>query len=378
MIKIKNKQNYMKIECIQENLNKGLIIASHIVNKNTSLPILNNVLLEAENDELKITSTNLEIGIEVNIRCKIDNPGKIVVPAQLFSNYISTLPLKNINLESEDNKLNISCDKFNTKLNILSAEEFPIIPEITKKNKYSLKSNELKDILSRIITSVSNNNPRPEINGVLFNFEEDKLVLAGTDGYRLSEGKIKLVNENNISEQVIIPLFTAQEVDKILQNESSEVNIYTSDTQILFEFENTKLISRIISGNYPDYKQIIPEQFKTEFSIVKNEFLSIVKNISLFADKNINDIKISVKDNKVNIESKNNESGENNYELETEVKGEENSIIFNYRYLEQALNNISSKNIKISILDANNPALIYGVENNEQDIYKTIIMPIRG
>ncbi len=368
----------MKIECIQENLNKGLIIASHIVNKNASLPILNNVLLKAENDELKITSTNLEIGIEVNIRCKIDNPGKIVVPAQLFSNYISTLPLKNINLESEDNKLNISCDKFNTKLNILSAEEFPIIPEITKKNKYSLKSNELKDILSRIITSVSNNNPRPEINGVLSNFEEDKLVLAGTDGYRLSEGKIKLVNENNVSEQVIIPLFTAQEVDKILQNENSEVNIYTSDTQILFEFENTKLISRIISGNYPDYKQIIPEQFKTEFTIVKNEFLSIVKNISLFADKNINDIKISVKDNKVNIESKNNESGENNYELETEVKGEENNIIFNYRYLEQALNNISSKNIKISILDANNPALIYGVENNEQDIYKTIIMPIRG
>ncbi len=90
----------MKIECIQENLNKGLIIASHIVNKNASLPILNNVLLKAENDELKITSTNLEIGIEVNIRCKIDNPGKIVVPAQLFSNYISTLPLKNINLES--------------------------------------------------------------------------------------------------------------------------------------------------------------------------------------------------------------------------------------------------------------------------------------
>src|SRR5574344_1987182 len=154
----------MKIECIQENLNKGLNIATHIVNKNNSLPILNNILLETQEDNLKITSTNLEIGIEFYIRCKVDIPGKVVIPAQLFNNYISTLPLKNINLNLEDNKLNISCDKFNTKINTLSADDFPIIPEINKKNKYTLSVNDLKNILSRVIGSISNNNSRPEIN----------------------------------------------------------------------------------------------------------------------------------------------------------------------------------------------------------------------
>lgn len=368
----------MKIECIQENLNKGLNIASHIVNKNNSLPILNNILLETKEDSLNIISTNLEIGIEFNIRCKVDIIGKTVVPAQLFSSYISTLPSKNINLNLEDNKLNISCDKFNTKINVLSAEDFPIIPEINKKNKYSFECGDLKNILSRVINSISNNNSRPEINGVLFNFEENKLILAGTDGYRLSEGKINIKNENNTNEQIILPLFTAQEINKILQIQDGNIDLFTSDTQVLFVFENIKLISRVISGNYPDYKQIIPESFKTEFNIIKSDFLSIVKNVGLFADKNINDIKILIKDNKVTIESKNNELGENIVELETEVKGDSNNIIFNYQYLLDGLNNISSKNIKISIFDENMPSLISGLDDNEIEIYKYILMPIRG
>ncbi len=368
----------MKIECIQENLNKGLNIATHIVNKNNSLPILNNILLETQEDNLKITSTNLEIGIEFYIRCKVDIPGKVVVPAQLFNNYISTLPLKNINLNLEDNKLNISCDKFNTKINTLSAEDFPIIPEINKKNKYILSVNNLKNILSRIIGSISNNNSRPEINGVLFNFENNKLTLVGTDGYRLSEGKIDIQNENNTNEQIILPLFTAQEINKILQIEENNIEIYTSDTQILFNFENIKLISRVISGNYPDYKQIIPEKFKSSFNVIKSDFLSIVKNIGLFSDKNINDIKINIINKKIIIESKNNEIGENIVELETENEGEDNNIIFNYQYLLDGINNISSKNIKINILDENMPALIYGLDDNENNFYKYILMPIKG
>lgn len=368
----------MKIECIQENLNKGLNIASHIVNKNNSLPILNNILLETQEDNLKIISTNLEVGIEFNIRCKVDVPGKIVVPAQLFNSYVSTLPSKNINLSLEDNKLNISCDKFNTKINCLSAEDFPIIPEINKKNKYSFSCKDLKNILPRVIGSVSSNNSRPEINGVLFNFEGGKLILAGTDGYRLSEGKINIQNENNTNEQIILPLFTTQEINKILQIEDGNIDIYTSDTQILFNFENIKLISRVISGNYPDYKQIIPESFKTEFNVVKSDFLSIIKNIGLFADKNINDIKIIINDNKVKIESKNNEIGENVVELDTTITGDNNNIIFNYQYLIDGLNNISSKNIKINIFDENMPSLICGLEDNEKDVYKYILMPIRG
>lgn len=370
----------MKIECLQENLNKGLSIVTHITGKNNTLPILNNILIETLENELKLVSTNLEIGIEVNIRSKVIENGKIIIPSQLFNNYISTLPQKNIIINSEDNKININCDdnKFNTKINCLNSDDFPVIPDIERKNKYLIDVKEFKNILPRIMNCVSINNTRPEINGILLKIENNLMFVVGTDGYRLSEGIIKIENETNINEQIIIPLSTAQEINKILQVVTNKIEIYTSQNQILFIFDDIKLISRIITGNYPDYKQIIPENFKTDFIVNKTEFINIIKNVGLFTDKNINDIKIEIKNKKVVMESKNSETGENTVELETIINGEDNKINFNYQYLIDGLNNISSDKIKISFFDENNPAIIKPEDEKEKEIYKYILMPIRG
>lgn len=370
----------MQIECLQENLNKGLSIVTHITGKNNALPILNNVLLETVEDGFRLMSTNLEIGIEVNIRGKIIEQGKIITPAQLFNNYISTLPQKSISIKLEDNKININCDnKFNTKINCLSSDDFPVIPEIEKNNKYILKSKDIKNLLSRVINCVSSNNSRPEINGVLLKIEGESMFVVGTDGYRLSEGVLKIINENNSNEQVIIPLQTAQEINKILQVvEDESLEIFTSTTQILFNFSDIKIVSRTISGNYPDYKQIIPEKFKTDFEVNKSDFINVIKNVGLFTDKNINDIKIEIKENKIILESKNSETGENTVEIETKVNGEENKISFNYQYLLDGLNNINDNTIKINLFDENNPAILQGVSDNEKGFYRYILMPIRG
>ena len=370
----------MKIECLQENLNKGLNIVTHITGKNNTLPILNNILIETLENELKRVSTNLEIGIEANIRCKVIENGKIILPAQLFNNYISTLPQKNIIINSEDNKINISCDdnKFNTKINCLNSDDFPVIPEIEKKNKYVISAKYLKNILPRVINCISLNNTRPEITGVLIKIENNLMFVVGTDGYRLSEGIIKIENEINTAEQIIIPLATAQEINKILQTVNNNIEIYTSQNQILFIFEDIRLVSRVITGNYPDYKQIIPENFKTDFIINKSEFINVIKNVGLFTDKNINDIKIEIKNKKVIIESKNSETGENTVEIETQINGEDNKINFNYQYLIDGLNNINSEKIRISFFDENNPAIIKPEDEIEKNIYKYILMPIRG
>lgn len=369
----------MKIECLQENLNKGLGIVTHITGKNNTLPILNNVLVEVFEDELKLTSTNLEIGIEVKIRCKTMETGKVIVPAQLFHNYISTLPQKNLNIFLEDNKININCDnKFNTKINCLNSDDFPIIPEIETKNKYTLSVKDLKNLITRVVNCISLNSARPEINGVLLKIEGNKMFVVGTDGYRLAEGNILVENEKGIDEQIIVPLQTAQEINKILQISDGNVEIYSSNTQILFVFSDIRVISRIISGNYPDYKQIIPNNFKTDFVVDKNQFINIIKNVGLFTDNNINDIKVNIKKDKIVLESRNNETGENVVELETVVSGEENNINFNYQYLIDGLNNINSKNIKIQLFDENNPAIIQGEDDGEKNIYKYILMPIRG
>jgi len=369
----------MKIECLQENLNKGLGIVTHITGKNNTLPILNNVLVDVLDDELKLISTNLEIGIEVKIRCKTMKKGKTIIPAQLFYNYISTLPQKNLNIFVEENKININCDnKFNTKINCLNSDDFPVIPEIEIKNKYSLNVKDLKNLISRVINCISSNSARPEINGVLLKVEGNKMFVVGTDGYRLAEGSINIENEKNIDEQIIIPLQTAQEINKILQITDGNVDIFSSNTQVLFVFSDIKVVSRIILGNYPDYKQIIPVNFKTDFIVDKGEFIGVIKNVGLFTDSNINDIKINIKKDKIILESKNNETGENVVEVMANINGEENNINFNYQYLIDGLNNINSKNIKIQLFDENNPAIIQGEEGVEKEIYKYILMPIRG
>lgn len=370
----------MKIECLQENLNKGLNIITHITSKNNTLPILNNILVETLKNELKLAATNLEIGMEVNVRCKIIENGKMLIPSQLFSEYISTLPQKNIIISSlEDNKVNINCDdgNINTTINCFNSDDFPIIPEIDKKEKITVNTKDIKNILYRVINSVSLNNTRPEINGILFKIENNLMFIVGTDGYRLSEGITKINNEKELNKEIIIPLSTAQEINKILQNIDGDVEIYISENQILFIFEDIKLISRLIVGNYPDYKQIIPEKYKTSFTINKSNFTNIIKNVGLFADRNTNDVKIEIKDKKISIKSRNSEVGENFVNIEADVNGEDNKIIFNYRYLLDGINNINSDKIEISFFDENNPAVIKSIDNEDKEIYKYILMPIR-
>lgn len=369
----------MKIECLQENLNKGLNIVTHITGRNNTLPILNNILIETLENELKLITTNLEIGLEVNVRCKVIENGKILVPAQLFSGYISTFPQKNIIINSEENKVNISSDdnKVNTKINCLNSDDFPIIPKTETNEKITISTRDLKNILYRIINSVSINNTRPEINGVLFKIEDDLMFVVGTDGYRLSEGVIKMESKQEINREIIMPLSTIQEINKILQNVNNDVDIYISENQVLFMFEDIKLVSRLIVGKYPDYKQIIPEKYKTMFTIDRLEFINIIKNVGLFTDKNINDIKLEVKGKTVSIQSKSSEAGENLVQIEAETTGDDNRIIFNYQYLLDGLNNINGDKVEISFFDENNPAVIQSIDTKEKDIYKYILMPIR-
>ncbi|MEI6288728.1 MAG: DNA polymerase III subunit beta [bacterium] len=375
----------MKISCTQENLNLGLGIASHIAAKNSNLPILSNILVKVEDKIITLITTNLEIGLTVNIRGKVETDGEFAVEAKLISDFISLLPKERIDLEVVDGDLRIECQNQKTKVKGQLATEFPIIPKIDKKNPYIINAKEFKQGLSEVIFAASNSESRPEISGVFAKFSENELILAATDSYRLAEKKLKLAENNQQEEKkIIIPVRTLQEISRILGSfkddvgfdDTENIEIYLSENQIMFSYGGVDLISRLIEGQYPDYTQIIPTTQKTKVEIDINNLVKAVKTASLFTKSGIYDIKLDFNSQKkeVVITSSSAQTGENTSNVEISLEGNDNIIVLNYRYLLDGLQNISSEKVIMELTEGNNPAVI---KPKEKDDYVYIIMPIR-
>jgi len=370
----------MKIICLQENLNKGLSIVSHLASGNITLPILNNILLKIEKGVLTLTSTNLEIGIQTQIRGKVEKEGSFTVPAQILSNYINLLPKEQISLELVENELIIKSKNSKTKIKGISTEEFPLIPKIEKRDGYKVKINDFKQALQQVIFAAYQEESRPEISGILFNFnypQSGKITLVATDSYRLAEKSLDLKEyskKENV--KIIVPKNTIQELLRILTPEEDALEIYLSENQILFYYNETELISRLISGQYPDYQQIIPQNYKTKTIINIENFIKIVKGASLFSQSGINDVNLEIlpKENKIIISSLNNQLGEYKSEVEGEIEGEENKIVFNYRYLLDGLLNINDNEVGLEIINDASPGILRPAEDKS---YLYLIMPIK-
>lgn len=375
----------MKISCTQENLNQGLMVVSHIASKNNNLPILSNILIKAEDKLLTLLATNLEIGVTIQIRSKIDKEGEYSIDAKLFSDYVSFLPKERIDLELEDDNLKIICDKQKTKIKGQSSLEFPLIPKINKDNPYIVPIKDFKQAISEVIFAVSNSEARPEISGVFMDLSKDNIILASTDSYRLAEKKIILKDNKNIKEQkIIIPVKTLNEISRILSifkdnislDEAENIEIYVLENQIMFSYNNIDLVSRLIEGQYPDYIQIIPSNYKTKAKINNKDLIKAVKTSSLFTKSGINDVKLefNASSNEVIITSSSSQTGENISKITSEITGENNNIVLNYRYLLDGLQNISSNNVVLEINNNNSPGVIKSDETNN---YVYIIMPIK-
>lgn len=379
----------MKIFSLQENLKQGLFVVSHIAGKNINLPILNNVLIKAIDGNIKMLATNLEIGIVTTVRGKVEECGSFTIDSKIISECVNLLPNKKVGIELKDNNLLVDSDNYQVKIKGQSAEEFPLIPEVDKKNCYSAQIDEFKKAVSQVMFAVSLSGSKPEMSGVAFSFDNNNLTLAATDSYRLAEKKIKIKsnnNEENNNEErkIIVPAKTLQELIRILSGvqvdlsdeADKEIKFYVSDNQILFTYGSTELVSRLIEGQYPDYQQIIPVMNKTQAVIDRAELIRATKLASLFSKTDINDINLDFpkEKNQLVISAVSGQTGENVTNLEARVSGEDNGIVVNCRYLLDGLNNIEGEMAKIEIIDNNTPCVI----RSEKDAdYVYIIMPIK-
>jgi DNA polymerase-3 subunit beta len=374
----------MEFSILQENLKQGLITTSHIAGKNINLPILSNLLLKAKDGNIKLISTNLEMGIVSFIRGKIEKEGSCLVDAKTINEYINLLPNKKISMKQKDQNIIIESENYKTKINSQSVEEFPLIPVVERKNYYKAKINDFKKALVSVVFSASTSETRMELTGILCSFENEKLIMAATDSYRLSEKEIEIKSENKIEggKNIILPSKTAQELIRILgglnqEDSLGEITFYLSENQILFVVNNMELVSRLIEGQYPDYKQIIPFNIRTKILINRMEFIRAIKVSALFSKTGINDVNLDFPGgvNKVIISSTSGQTGENITEIETAVSGEDNAITLNYRYLLDGLNNIEEENVRLEIIDNNTPCILRPEGKDSRYLY--IIMPIK-
>lgn len=367
----------MKFICTQENLNKGLTIVNHIANKNTTLPILNNVLLKTEDGILKLSTTNLEIGMNCIIRGKVEKEGSFTVQAKLISDYINLLPKEQVELELKGNALHIKCGKHETKINGLSADDFPVIPELPKQDVISLPSKDFRKAISQVIFAVANDDTRPEISGVYFIFNGEELIMVGTDSYRLAEKRLKLKKGLEKNRSVIIPARSLQELARTLTDgvQNDQIELVLSDNQIMFNYNSVELVSRLIEGQYPDYKQILLDNFKTTFVLPTSKFVNIIKSASLFCKIGINDVSVRVlpTSSEVIVSSSNSQLGEHTAKIEADIVGEPNEIVFNYRYLLDGLAAVGDEEIEFKLLDENTQGMM---KSKASDDYQYVIMPV--
>jgi len=366
----------MELTVTQENLARALNAVGRVASTKTQLPILSNILLRTDNNRLLVAATNLEIATTQYIGAKVAKPGAITVPARLVSEFVSNLPKDSIELKVVGDNLHIKSGSYSSIINGVIADDFPELPTINEDSsiQYSIKTEDFKQAVSQTVITTSSDSTRPVLTGVYWHSFEGNLYLAATDGYRLSERKL-VATKSEVS--AIIPTSTLQEVLRTLVDDESEVDILFDETQVRFRINEAEIISRLIDGNFPDYRQLIPAQSDISISTGKADFVRIVKIASLFARDSGGSVTLTADSEKktLSIHSIASELGENTSELTADVTGD-GQITLNSRYLSEALSVIEDDKITFSFSGKLSPSILKA--DTKDTNYYHVIMPLKS
>jgi len=367
----------MKFSCSQKELLKAVLIAVKATGKSGNLPILENIFLKCFGQNLEISATNLEISILTKILAEIKNEGEVTIPAKIFSSWLNLISDEVIDFEKKEGEtIFLKTQNSKTNLKGFPSDDFPKIPNVPRENECEILIKDFKSALQKTLFATSNSETRPILSGVLLISDENKLVLVSTDSYRLSEIKIPFSISPKKEIYSIIPNKTLLEVDRILngKHEDEKIKIIFSENQVLFQIGNTQLISRLIEGKFPDYKKIIPTNFKNEIYINRKDFLQNIKRVSLFAQENSNSIQLSCKENELEIFTSETEIGNEKVVMKLKEKVSENIISINSQFLLDAILVFSSEEIYLKFGEKLNPILISSKQDSD---FQHIIMPLK-
>jgi len=371
----------MKFSVLQENLNEALTNVSRFISSKSQLPVLNNILITTDNGRIKLSATNLDIGLNYWIGGKIEKEGSITIPSKEVTEFVSYLNTGKLEIElNTQNIFSIKSEKFDSDFTTISANDFPTLPPLNTKSSIDIQSSLLKNTVSQVVFSAATDDSRPVLTGVLCVFTKDSLKLVATDGFRLSLKTIKLVNplslpDNKESLTFLLPSRTLSEVVKLSKNDDTiKIGLTPDEHQVVFVLEDMELVSGLIDGEYPDYTKIIPESFNTNIFVNKEEFAQAIRIASVFASKSANVVKFNIKNNKLELSANASQLGKNKTELDAKVEGESLEIAFNYKFVSDFLSNCQGEEVLIKLNESLSPGLFQDQTNPD---FTHIIMPVR-
>jgi DNA polymerase-3 subunit beta len=361
----------MKLKVEKSVLISGIQTVQNVIISKSSLPILSNILIETQQDSLRLTATDLDIGITCLIPVDIQDVGAVTVPAKRFSDIVKEMPGEDVSVTTKkNNQVNIETDLCQFKIMGLAREEFPKLPEFKDKEVVKLDQVVLKEVLNLTSFSVSMDESRYILNGILFKFTKNSLTLVATDGKRLAVVERKLACGVNKEVNIIVPIKTIHELIRNLK-ETGELSLVLGNNQVLFDLGSVAVISRLIEGEFPDYKQVIPPASANKMRVSREEFLLAIKRASLWSSPDYRAIKLEIFKNKLVISKSTPDVGESREELTVEYQGKELAIGFNPNYLLDVLKNLSEASVDLELTDSEKPGVIR-IEG-----YTYIVLPMR-
>ncbi len=365
----------MNIECVKDKLEVTVAKAARVTGRNVSLPILQCVLLEAKQNTLTVRATNLDIGVEYTLPVKVSEEGVAAVPGTVLTSLLSQISDKNIHLESDGENILIKTDSTQTKIKSYNSEDFPTIPRVTDATSFQIDGKLLVEGVKSVAYASATSSVKPELSSVYISTTDDKegLVFAATDSFRLAEKRLKVKNVSQFN-SVLIPVKNTAEITRVIEDQGGSVELLIGANQLAFTGEGVYLTSRTIDGVFPDYQQIIPDNFVTEATILKADLLNALKVAHIFTDK-FNKITFSLNpaEKQLTLQTRNTEVGENTQSIDGALNGQELTISFNYRYIFDCFQSINSDSISLQLSGEGKPMVIKGVSDNS---FLYLVMPM--
>ncbi len=362
----------MKFVVTKEALLDGLQRIQNVVSTRSTLPVLTNALLETTETGVRLTTTDLEVAIRCEISAQVEKPGSTTLPARRLAAIVRELPSSEITIETDAKNIStLRCGASYFKIFGLAKEEFPAFPSFKEAKTYAIKQSELKDGLRKTSYGISVDETRYVLNGILFAFKENKLTLVATDGRRLALFDSDLEFPRSHERDFIVPTKAVTELQRLLA-EDGEVQISAADNLVSFELNGAQLVSKLVEGNYPNYRQVIPGEAKERITLEREAFFNSVRRVSLLSSDKTSSVRLSFTKNNLDISANTPEVGEAKESLAVTYRGRDLSIAFNPEFLMDPLRNLAEDEVHLELIDEMSPGVI---KINTPFLY--VLMPMR-
>lgn len=374
----------MKVSCLQDNLARGLSIVGRAVSTRSTLPVLANVLIATDGGRLRLSATNLEIVITCWVGAKVHEEGAITVPARTLTDLVNALPQDQVDLtlDEKTQTLHVSCLRTNANIKGIDSEEFPLVPEPERENQIRVEADVLKQMINQVSFAAATDDARPTLTGVSTTFDGSKILMAATDGFRLSLRSAHIPGFVEESFAVIIPARALSDVARVIADdlEAVYVSLPQGRNQIIFNMDNIVLVSQLIDGSFPDYSPILPKRHDTRTVVNTAEFRKACKTADIFARESSNTARISIVPGEemspsfATVLATSSETGDNEAQIEASVDGDPIEIAFNVKYMTDVLNVIETPQVSLETTTAMEPGVVKPVGDND---FVHIIMPMQ-